>query len=213
MVISGLIFFGDSVLAGTGASEREKGCAKLVKNALKEIPVSLKARNWNTSKDGLERLEDDVLENRQHSHVIILFGNNDGWLIAPGTPKLSLTEFKGALVDIINQIKNNQQVPILLNLQLIDGKRFEESFPEIISYRSDIDMSSEQFQEMYSEMIEKVAQELNISFLDIRSRLKSLNQNCVAEDGLHPNDLGHSKIAEEILKTLKKLDPSLVLSE
>jgi acyl-CoA thioesterase I len=209
MKISGVIFFGDSVLAGTGASARELGCAKLVKDYV-SIPVSLKARNWNTSKDALARLEQDVLKQTSFSHVVILFGNNDCWLEGPDKPKIPLVDFIENMQIIIEKILSNGQTPILSTLQLIDIERFVLQFPELLGYEKKSRLDIAQFQEIYNQEILKISEAKRILLVDIRTPLKiaSQNKDLIALDGIHPNDYGHQIIAEEITAFLKRLDPA-----
>ena len=209
--IKGIIFFGDSVLAGTGAPEREKSCAKLVKSAL-EIPISLRARNWNTSQDGLARLEDDVLKQSQFSHVVLLFGNNDGWLIGPNQPKVTLDQFRKNLYQIVDLIQQNRQIPLFCNLQLINEKLLVKQFPYLEEFQKKMDINIEQIQTQYNEVVEKVVEKYKINLIDIRTQLKNSHMNTIFEDGIHPNDDGHQIIARTILRNLKDLEPFLQLS-
>lgn len=210
--MTGLIIFGDSTLAGTGASDREFGCAKLVKSALK-MPVSLRARNWNTSRDGLDRLEEDVIKQSQFSHVLILFGNNDGWLIGPGQPKVPLEEFRRNLLEIVSRIKNSDQFPLLCNLQPIDQVTLMRQFPELDEYRKYMELTAEQTHLQYSNAIEEVANKSGVDLIDIRSKLKNSPEKYIAEDGIHPNDKGHKMIANAIMQYLYQLDTTLRVAD
>ena len=209
--IKGVIFFGDSVLAGTGASQRENCCAKLIKDALK-IPVSLRSRNWNTTRDGLNRLEDDVLKQSAFSHIVILFGNNDSWLTASGESKVPLEEFRENLIEIAARIKSNKQTSLLCNLQLINGKVFLQQFPELVNYCRNTHMTAEKIQIQYNDLIEDVAKISDTKLINIRTKLEKLSENSIAEDGIHPNDQGHKIIAGTILQSLQELDPELKIS-
>lgn len=208
MKISGIICFGDSILAGTGASDRELGCAKLLKSCL-GIPVLLRGRNWNTSQDGLERLEADVLKQRDFSHVLILFGNNDCWLVGPNRPKIPLGRFRANLISMIEQIERNNQVPILCNLQPIDFDRFAATFPELLEYKKNMEGDPSILQKQYSGAIEDWALEFNWNCVDIRSELEKHVGKVIAPDGIHPNDFGHKIIADRVFTFLKKIDFSL----
>ena len=208
MGINGIIFFGDSVLAGTGASARELGCAKLIKESL-NIPVSLKARNWNTSQDGLERLDQDVLKQPHLSHVVVLFGNNDCWLAGPNEPKVSLSKFIENIDFMTEQMKKNSQTPILCTLQPIDIQRFTKQFPELLEFQKAMNQDISQLQKHYSNEIKKKCTQQQILFIDLRSDLESFAQEIIAMDGIHPNDKGHKAIASIMLNYFKKMDPSL----
>jgi lysophospholipase L1-like esterase len=194
MVITGLILFGDSILAGTGASQREWACSKLIKSLI-NVPVSLRGRNWNTSQDGLDRLEDDVLSQKQFSHTLILFGNNDSRLIAPSQHMVPLEQYHANMLTMVQRIKGNGQFPILCNLQLLDEDLFAKTFPDANQYREVMGIGISGLHQLYSDEIKKIADESETAFLDIRSSLKKSKENVVAADGMHPNDLGHKIIA------------------
>jgi len=202
MSITGVIFFGDSILAGTGSSERNKSCAKIVKTAL-SVPVSLKGRNWNTSLDGLARLETDVLKQKNMSHVIILFGNNDCWPDDKGEPTIAVEQLKTNLRIMVSSIQANQQTPVICNLQLIDQKKIEAYPSNKLGHNLSL-YSSVEIHEAYSKAIEKVAAEVAVEFIDIRSPLAECGREVIAIDGLHPNDLGHQIVAQSILNFLGK---------
>ncbi|GEM_PF-983035 len=208
MKITGVICFGDSIIAGTGASERELGCAKLIKTAL-SVPVSLRGRNWNTSQDGLERIKEDVLRQESYSHVIVLFGNNDCWLVGPNQPKISLEKFRENIIGITERIKSNNQIPVLCNLQPIDSQRFSNQFPELFEYQKSLRFDPTQLQKQYSEEIQHLADDMKITWINIRKELESCLEEAIASDGLHPNNKGHNLIANSIITVLKRLDPSL----
>lgn len=212
MDIKGIVFFGDSILAGTGASQRENGCAKLVKESL-FIPVSLKGRNWNTSVDALNRLELDVLKQNQFSHIFILFGNNDCWLKQPNMSNVSIEQFESNIKMIIGRIKLNHQIPVLINLQPIDVKRFTRIFPELIEFEKKSKTNICALQKNYSDKLIETANCENIAYIDIRTVLENANCDVLAFDGIHLNDEGHKIIAKEIINYLKRLDNSLKVKE
>jgi len=199
----GIILFGDSVFFGIGASSRSKGCGKLLHCAAK-IPVLIKSRNRDTTKDALGRLEKDVLTQAGYSHVVVMFGNNDCRLQGLNTPSVSLKEYENNLREIIHKIKLCGKSPMLCNLQPISSEGFFRTLPEMKDF---IDMDSTPYiwQKSYSDVCGKVSEETRIGFIDIRSPLEEEMDNIVSDDGLHPNDLGHQIIAREIIKTLKSL--------
>ena len=203
MVITGLILFGDSILAGTGASQRELACSKLIKSMI-SVPVSLRGRNWNTSQDGLDRLKDDVLSQKQYSHSLILFGNNDSRLIAPAQHQIPRDQFHANMQTIAQKIRDNGQCPMLCNLQLLDESLFSTTFPEACKYCESMGVSISELHQLYSDEIKKVADESETALVDIRSSLKSSKENTVALDGMHPNDLGHRIIAATVVAFLSR---------
>ena len=72
-----IILFGDSVLFGAGSSHRGKGCGRVLRDMLRDNHVLIKARNKDTTREGLQRLAFDVLSDNTPADVIVLFGNND----------------------------------------------------------------------------------------------------------------------------------------
>jgi acyl-CoA thioesterase I len=173
------------------------------------VPVSLRGRNWDTSVGGLQRIESDVLQQKNLSHVIILFGNNDCWLQEPDISKVPLPRFRENILKIAQTITANQQLPVLCNLQLINFKRFASKFPELLKFKEVMNCDAGQIQEQYSCVVEDAARSAGISCVDIRGPLKKSSEDVVASDGVHPNDLGHKIIAEAILAHLQLLAPSL----
>ena len=176
-------------------------------------PVSLRGRNWNTSEDGFNRLEEDVIRQPQFSHVVILFGNNDCWMEAPNKPKVSIENLKLNLAKMVKSIKNNMQTPILCNLQPIDSDRFFKTRPDFLEYKTVHGYDPVNSQKQYNRAIESFAHEEGIDWIDIRKKLEVQGDNVIANDGLHPNDSGHKIIANTILDHLKQIDASIIQSQ
>lgn len=208
--IRGVILFGDSIFAGTGATDRQHGCGKLLKDAL-EVPVSIRSRNRETSTLGLRRIGPDVLQQSQYSHVLVLFGNNDCWLDSSMTPAVSTDQFAVNLKHILSTIHHNRQWPLVCNLQPIDNEKFFWAFPEYQRLRV-MKLDPYVWQKKYSDQVEVVSRELGVRIVDIRSALEKEAGVATANDGLHPNDRGHEIIATTILDTLRTLDSTLQVS-
>lgn len=203
--VVGVIFFGDSIFAGTGASDRQLGCIKRLKASLR-VPISIRGRNRDTSAMGLRRLATDVLARRDYSHVVVLFANNDCWLNANGRPVLSPEQFGKNLRMIVSRIAANRQIPICCNLQPIDNEKFFATFEPYRNFRRNTDLDPCTWQEKYSEMITVICQEAAVPLIDIRAPLLAELPYVMASDGVHPNDRGHELIANRILEMLSRLD-------
>lgn len=200
---TGVLLFGDSVLFGTGASTRNVGCGRILGMLLAETPVTIKGKNRDTTKDGLQRLKSDVLQDTISSHVIILFGNNDCRLIDIDRPIVSLEEYRDNLKEIIRQIKAVGKIPILSNLQPINSGLFYKTLPDMRKFMVKISSPSE-WHRRYSLICEEVVKKESIKLADIRSTLNRYGNSVIADDGLHPNDLGHKIIAQKFFETLKE---------
>jgi lysophospholipase L1-like esterase len=204
-MIRGLICFGDSILAGTGASSREKGCSKLLKAWLK-VPVLLKGINRQTSEDGLARMGQDVLEQKECSHVVILFGNNDCRLVSLNQSAVPQDRFMENLKTMAAQIKGSGKVPLFCNLQPIDAEKLFRAVPDFQKFQVPGVPDPEKLQATYNDLVETFARDQGECLLDIRTPLKLVRNEILAADGLHPND---EMIARKIFEELKRLDASL----
>lgn len=202
-MINKVILFGDSVLFGAGASGRNLGCGRILKTLLPRIPVIIKGINRDTTKDALQRLNADVLEDKENAAVIILFGNNDCRLQDIDKPAVSLLEYEDNLSRIIARIKLNKKIPILSNLQPIDSLIFHKTLPDMKEFMVNID-SPKAWQREYSLACGKVAARKNIRLADIMTLLDERGNGVLAADGLHPNDEGHRLIAQKFLEVLEE---------
>ena len=211
MQITGLIFFGDSVFSGAGTSNRQYGCAKIVKNSL-NIDVSIRGKHRYTSKKALEGMFDGVLLRKEYSHVVVIFGNNDSWFNQYGKPRIDLENFEKNMTTIVSSIRDNGQMLALCNLQPIDAKKFLNHFPQYVEICKKNRIEPFLWHKNYNGVIEKISKLLNVPLIDIRSQLERLNVDVVADDGLHPNDSGHRIIADSILATLCRIDKTLQVS-
>lgn len=160
----------------------------------------------------MDRLGEDVLKQRNYSHVLILFGNNDCWLMGPNQPKISIENFRKNMVSVAKQIEDNGQTPVFCNLQPIDFVRFSKLFPELLEYRKKMEWDPSALQKKYSGEVESLAQAGKYACVDIRSNLERSSEEVIAQDGIHPNDLGHRLIADVILAFLRAIDPSMALA-
>ena len=197
--MTGIILFGDSVFFGTGATNRNNGCGRILR-AL-GVNVLIKGRNGETTREGLKRLEADVLKKNGYSHAILLFGNNDCKLIGVNKALIDLKEYRDNLSEMIHRIKLSGKIPLISNLQPIDSEGFYKAYPEIKKFIAMKD-TPYQWHKKYSDICAEIAKSERIQLLNVRSRLEERKEEVLASDGLHPNDLGHKIIAETIFKTL-----------
>ncbi len=200
--IKGIILFGDSVFFGIGASHRNKGCARILKKEFINAPVLIKARSFDSSKEGVEKLE-SVLAREGFSHVVLLFGNNDCRLVGVNTPRVPLKEFRANLKEMVKTIKAKRLNVLLANLQPIDSEGFYKSLPGQKEFIK-MDESPYSWHKRYSDVCNDIANEEDIQLLDIRVALEKEKNNILAADGLHPNDYGHRIIASHIFKLLMR---------
>jgi acyl-CoA thioesterase-1 len=104
-----LICFGDSLTEGVGASRGEDYPSLLAREIAR--PVLNAGKRGNTSRDGLSRLERDVLEFNPRL-VIVLFGGNDFLRRVP------LAETRKNLAEIVRRIQERGAMVVLVGMKL-----------------------------------------------------------------------------------------------
>ena len=174
-----VLLFGDSLMSGYGLPEEDHLSVILEKSLKSEgykIQVFNGSVSGDTSLDGLDRIEDELLD-ESYDLIIIGLGANDMLRrINPNQTKQNLNE-------IINIILDNNIKVILAGMVA--------SPTNGLSYKKEFD-------KIYPDLSKKFELEL-IPFL-----LKgvALNPNFNQDDGLHPNEKGVLIIAETIKRSI-----------
>ena len=174
-----VLLFGDSLMSGYGLPEEDHLSVILEKSLKSEgykIQVFNGSVSGDTSLDGLDRIEDELL-GESYDLIIIGLGANDMLRrINPNQTKQNLNE-------IINIILDNNIKVILAGMVAspTNGLNYKKKFDKI-----------------YPDLSKKFELEL-IPFL-----LKgvALNPKFNQDDGLHPNEKGVFIIAETIKKSI-----------
>ena len=177
--IEKVLLFGDSLMSGYGLN-KDNHLSVVLEKSLKsegyEIQVFNGSVSGDTSLDGLDRIEDELLD-ESYDLIIIGLGANDMLRrINPNQTKQNLNE-------IINIILDNNIKVILAGMVAspTNGLNYKKKFDKI-----------------YPDLSKKFGLEL-IPFL-----LKgvALNPNFNQDDGLHPNEKGVLIIAETIKRSI-----------
>ena len=174
-----VLLFGDSLMSGYGLHE-EDHLSVILEKSLKsegyETQVFNGSVSGNTSLDGLNRIEDELLD-ESYDLIIIGLGANDM------LRRINPNQTKQNLDKIINIILDNNIKVILAGMVA--------SPTNGLSYKK-------KFDKIYPDLSKKFELEL-IPFL-----LKgvALNPNFNQDDGLHPNEKGVLIIAETIKKSI-----------
>ncbi len=105
--INSIVCFGDSLTQGYGSSEGNTYPYFL--QQLTNLPVINKGINGNTSKNGLNRI-DDILQFK-NSLVIVEFGANDFFQQIP------ISETKKNMETIVDKLKQNNNIVILVSIE------------------------------------------------------------------------------------------------
>jgi len=221
-----IICFGDSVTRGVSFINNR---LRILKKNYPNLLLDLFAKNqenasisqvdvvnkgvFNDNSDSLlARLDKDVLKENP-SFVIIGIGGNDCnflWQEVAKHPNdkhvatVPLDRYVQNLEYIILKIKQGDATPILLTLPPLDPVRY-------YSYISNLFGSQicdwicrvggiEHWHGLYNRTVKKVAQELDIKLIDIRTAIKKAGDlaNLISDDGIHPTEQGYKVIANEI---------------
>ena len=174
-----VLLFGDSLMSGYGLPEKDHLSVILEKSLESEgyeIQVFNGSVSGDTSLDGLDRIEDELL-NETYDLIIIGLGANDM------LRRINPNQTKQNLDKIINIILDNNIKVILAGMVAspTNGLNYKKKFDKI-----------------YPDLSKKFELEL-IPFL-----LKgvALNPNFNQDDGLHPNEKGVLIIAETIKRSI-----------
>lgn len=211
-----ILFLGDSITEGIGASTYEKSYVPLIGNILKADIINygisgtrIARQYFNTNVfchfnyDMVTRL--DIMD--KNADVVVFFGgtNDFGHGCAPLGDKNSsdVFTFNGAvnvLLTKLVKIYTKDKLMIILPLPRHnenniegDGKQFKQGAKGTLK--------------TYSNIIKNKANKLGLYVVDYRLEFTidgKLN-NALFVDGLHPNDNGHKLLAELISKDIEKL--------
>jgi len=178
--IQNLVIVGDSLTEGYGVA-REKAYPALLEEKLAKKHAGLKITNsgigGSTSASAPSRAK-WVLKSNPDLVVFFLGGNDALRGIEPAVMKKNLKE----AIKIVKEKK----VKVLLVEMLAPpnyGKDYTQKFKNVFS-----EIKSEEKIDLLKFPLENVAGQ------------KDLNQ----KDGIHPNEMGHEKIAEDLAKALEK---------
>lgn len=176
-----ILFLGDSLTDGLGVSKKD-AFPKLVENLIqtkldKNIVVINGGASGSTTSDGLARLKWYMKKN---PYVVFLaLGTNDG------LRGLDLEKSQKNLEEIIIYAQKSHAKVILAGMLIPPN------------YGPDY---SAQFKKMYQNLQVKYKLKRMPFLLDGVAGIKEYNQ----KDGIHPNEKGHKRIAENVFEFIKE---------
>lgn len=214
-----LFIFGDSILRGVTFSE-ERNRHILVKDSdfssFEEIgcKVKNKSRMGATITRGLGILNETINECEKGDTVLFEFGGNDcdyEWqeisenpngVFLPHTPE---EIFAKEYSEAIEKVREKGAIPILSTLVPPDAERYikwisrNKSYENIMKWLGDTSMLY-RWQERYNRLVEAIARTFACPIIDLREKfLYSHNyKELISYDGIHPSEMGHKIIKEEI---------------
>lgn len=205
IVGSKVVMFGDSITFGQHVPEEHKWVNQVTSRfSLNGINAGI---GGNTSTQGLERLQTDVMAHHP-DFVIINFAMNDHVMTELDTPKVTLNTFTKNLTAMIDEIRSHHAIPILVTTNyMIEGdssQYYYRRHPE--SYYSNVG-GAEAWLEKYIQAVREVASLKKIDLVDVHKAcasydkyefLRSLENEANTDDGVHPGIMGSRVYAKEI---------------
>lgn len=216
-----IFVFGDSLMRGIVLG-RDKKYTQLDNNCVSEVSRSIRIEIENKSVFGmtapkaLTRFFKSKNESFQKNAVLLEYGGNDcnfNWKAISENPEgehLPATDpllFEKNLIDMTTLIKQSGGSPVLMTLPPIHSERFLDwvcreglNRENILKWLGDIEQIY-RWQERYNRAIERVAYHTRTPLLDVRGAFLNIRNyaECLCEDGMHLNDLGHRMMAHFLI--------------
>jgi len=186
------------------------------------------AKFGNTLLKGLGNLKKDVLKEKPDV-VLIEYGGNDcdfhwGEIAsnpeAEHSPKTDFPAFEHMLLDMIDFLKNQQIMPILMSLPPLNA----ESYFKWVSQNNPVSEVNIMkwlgsvtkiywWQERYNSTILKVAESTKTKMIDVRGAFLQQPDftKFICMDGIHPNKEGHRIIYDKVMDFIRNSEPQLLM--
>ena len=125
----------------------------------------------------------------------------------PNTP---LQRFTALYSELIERLRSVQIKPVLLNLPPLDPKRYfrtlvgrGNSAKALLRWLGDIPRIY-RFQELYSHAIERIASNLGVDLIDVRSDFLEAPDfpELIGDDGIHPTERGYRMMGRRVSRYL-----------
>ena len=222
-----IVAYGDSITKGIIYDDKRSKYATLKENFTSIIENKIKGPVYNAGKfgntimRGARKMYNDVIK-KSPDMVLVEFGGNDcdyKWDEIAKNPNMEykpntdIITFRETLLTMINTLKTNHILPVLMTLPPLDPLKYfkwiakEDSFAEknILHWLGTKDRLFT-WHNSYSKMITEVANETGTVLIDVRSEFlkHSDYSRFLCKDGIHPNIEGQSLIATVILNFMKE---------
>lgn len=219
-----ITIFGDSILYGIVVNPKTLKYGKSPDYDLRSeaekigfdlLNLSQMGRN---SKEGVELVNSYFTRHPAPDYAIVEFGGNDcdrNWTeIANGgvgRVKIQEDEFRQNIINMISILSSYGTKVALMNMPPVSSIPFlnwvaptDREKNVIRAYLGDVE-EIYKTHKYYSAIITKLAHDLKIPLIDIRSTFETSPLPLLCVDGVHPNPDGYKIIKEELIKYLKTL--------
>ncbi|WNS45945.1 SGNH/GDSL hydrolase family protein [Paenibacillus sp. MMS20-IR301] len=227
---------GDSISRGVVYDEARSKYVILEDNFVSLLQGRLKgamrntARFGNTLLKGFGNLKRDVLKEKPDV-VLIEYGGNDcdfHWEEiavdpeAEHSPKTDFTAFEDMLLDMINFLKAQGIIPVLMSLPPLNADSYFKwvsgsnpaSEVNIMKWLGSV-TKIYWWQERYNSTIIKVAESTRTKIIDVRGAFLQHPDytKFICQDGIHPNREGHRIIYNKVMDYIRASEPQLLLDQ
>lgn len=182
ILVPTLVCFGDNFTAKEKESNGKLRLTSRIREKMSHWVVINAGIPNGTSRDGLQRFQEDVLFH-DPDIVTIFFGTND----ASNEQKVAITEFNTNLNYMIQKIR--PQNTILISPFPVQDKQSFTFQVETV--------------EQYAEETEKIAKETGCHFIDLR--LIAGRPYVLSSDGITIGERGYKMLADEVMIQMKKI--------
>ena len=225
---------GDSISKGVIYDEARSKYVILEDNYVSLLQGKLKgamrntARFGNTLFKGFGNLKKDVLKEKPDV-VLIEYGGNDCDFYweeivnnpdAEHNPKTDFSAFEKMLLDMIDFLKTQGVMPILMSLPPLNADSYFKwvsgnnpaSEVNILKWLGSV-TKIYWWQERYNSTIIKVAESTKTKIIDVRGAFLQQPDftKFICLDGIHPNKEGHRIIYDKVLDFIRSSEPQLLL--
>jgi lysophospholipase L1-like esterase len=205
--LSRIVYFGDSITDGTGASDDAHRWRSIVSAAMGYISSInsgvASTTLQNTAQNSVDTIGDAVDDNGydtcyervfvyQPGKVAILYGLND---LRLNDEAFSVTAFQNQLLEIVNALAESGLRPA--NVYIGSPPYIpEDSYADYEPW----DGGSREKHDQYRDACANVAASSGAHFVDVYQYMTDNgDDDLIDEDGIHPNDDGHAAIAAAFL--------------
>ena len=226
MTMTNVCVFGDSVAKGVVFDQVKQRYGLLKENFVNLCSSALGLHQKNYSKfgctieKGAEMVDIHAKELADNSCVVLEFGGNDcdfDWPAiaadpaAEHLPKTPLADFTRRYSELIENVRTNGGVPVLLNLPPIDPHKYFRwvsrgvNGNNILKWLGGDETFIYRWHETYSVEIAKIGMMHSVPVIDIRTPFLERRDysELLCEDGIHPNEAGHKLISETLEKVME----------
>ncbi len=192
-----IVCFGDSVTGLYYHTGGRRAYTDLLQLAIQRVYPSAEVTTFNagisgnTTRDGLTRIDADVLA-KKPSVVTVMFGLND-------ITRVTINDYRANLLTIVEKIRGAGAEVVLCtpNSVITTASRPTEKL------------------EQYCDVVREIAREHSVTLCDCYAAYQHLRRQdaqawrLLMSDEIHPNCNGHKRIAEQIAETISGQEVSL----